>query len=329
MDTLGQVAIEGDYYQVNAFESFGMTGVQSARSPRKWGYINTQGEMLIEPQFDYIMGSPSYEQEIDFAYSSTTGYTVVNKTLRKAVMDSVGAYYYCPGFSQWIGIKKMNGKAGFIDKAGNVVVPFDFTDVDCFDNLGLAPAKNEKYWGFINTDGDFIKEPEYIFVHKFEDDDYAIVSPYLTTVGMINRQGEMVIPPDFYNFKTRNGIKAGWELLFAWGKNGAGYIDRSGAFVTQTHFLDKGYNFHDREYAAARDSSHYVGLINRQGEFVIPAQFDYLQFEGDSDILKYVIDRKTGYFSLDQQRYFVYPKDTLAQMIKTIQATRGPDWKGF
>ncbi len=329
INTKGQLVIDTDFVQITEFDRFDITAVQTQEG--KWGFINSKGEYVIPPELQSVMGFTRnrFEDEIELVQpNNKSGYAIVSRLTGKIIIDSLRACHKCPQFSDWLGVLKLNGKAGFIDKTGNVVVPFTFDDVDCFDSRGLAPAKKGKQWGFINKNGEFISKPDYVYLFGFKDDDFAIVSPFLTTVGMIDRTGKMVIPPKFYQFGTkRNSIRTDWELLLAQSKEGWGYIDRTGEYSIEPRFLEYSGEFHHRAYATARDSSFYFGIIDRSGNYIIEPMFDYLEFYQDADFLKYELGDKTGYFSLDQEHYHIYTKEAIEQLYRELLKERGLNWR--
>ena len=52
-------------------------------------------------------------------------------------------------FGEGVAYVNVNGKGGFIDKSGKVVVPLKYEDGRSFEE-GLAPVKLNGKWGFIS-----------------------------------------------------------------------------------------------------------------------------------------------------------------------------------
>ena len=70
----------------------------------------------------------------------------------------------------------------------------------------VAPfMNNEGKWGYINTDGDVVIECKYDSAYEFDQDGYAVVgmqtdsdaSEYYTIYGLVNTEGEEIIPLDY------------------------------------------------------------------------------------------------------------------------------------
>ena len=58
-------------------------------------------------------------------------------------------------------VSKQNGKYGFVDKDGNVVVDYIYDDVTNQNAFGYAGIKQDGKWGAINREGKVIQEPMY------------------------------------------------------------------------------------------------------------------------------------------------------------------------
>ena len=58
-------------------------------------------------------------------------------------------------------MKKENGKYGFVDKNGNVVVDYIYDDATEQNEYGFAAVKQNGLWGSINSEGKNVIEPKY------------------------------------------------------------------------------------------------------------------------------------------------------------------------
>ena len=57
--------------------------------------------------------------------------------------------------------KKKNGKYGFVDKQGNVVVDYQYDDATEQNDYGFAGIKKDGKWGSIDSKGTIVQEPTY------------------------------------------------------------------------------------------------------------------------------------------------------------------------
>lgn len=58
-------------------------------------------------------------------------------------------------------LRKQNGKYGFVDKDGNVVVDYQYDDATDQNDYGFAGVKKDGKWGLIDANGKLVQEPIY------------------------------------------------------------------------------------------------------------------------------------------------------------------------
>ena len=63
-------------------------------------------------------------------------------------------------------LSKKDGKYGFVDKDGNVVVEYNYDDATNQNTFGYAGVKKDGKWGVVDREGKVVQEPTY------ELDDY-------------------------------------------------------------------------------------------------------------------------------------------------------------
>lgn len=88
----------------------------------------------------------------------------------------------------------MNGKYGFIDKSGTLVIPYKYDLVSEFSE-GLAPVKLNEKWGLINKNGTEVAPCKYDdcippILSSFEGIVVRIGNKY----GVTDKNGKEVIP---------------------------------------------------------------------------------------------------------------------------------------
>jgi len=129
-------------------------GLARVKQNGKWGFINKQGQVIIQPAFDN-------------AFDFHNGYaTVIDKVANQVLMvDKKGKQYTYEQMkmindpcSLYVSCKSSTGKYGFMNRAGRVVIATDFDNVSIFSE-GLAAAKKNDKWGFIDSTGKWIIEP--------------------------------------------------------------------------------------------------------------------------------------------------------------------------
>jgi hypothetical protein len=180
-------------------------------------------------------------------------------------------------------VVKVNGKDGFIDDTGKLVIAAVFQKAYPFRD-GLAAVQRGQLWGFIDTKGRMVIEPQFIMVGFFSEGLARFRAKRFTDPwGYIDKTGKVVVKPQFDDAgRFRNGIA---RVGFQTAKSKAltmiadveiechyRYIDREGNFVQEpspTH------------YATGKpgelilfSSDGRAGYMDAKGKVVIEPQFE-------------------------------------------------------
>jgi len=147
-------------YKASGFEN----GLIPVRDGKKWGYMNTQGKIVI---------ALKYDNALDF----NNGYAIVELDRKFYVIDNQGnevlidipkvdaVKKFSEDLAPYVSSK---GLSGFINTAGIVVIPTQYDGVGYF-NSDLAWARTKKgLIGFINKKGEWVIEPQFTAVKNFD-----------------------------------------------------------------------------------------------------------------------------------------------------------------
>lgn len=169
------------------------SGLMGAKRNGKWGYMDIEGNWIIEPQWDFAAGfSEGFgfvsEKEVDF---------FVDKTGKQ-----LGNNKFSSGHSFSEGI------------------------------AGVSPIDSE-LWGYIDRKGEYIIKPQFIFVEPFSEGFAAVYTKRYSedkkygSGGYINHNGEFQIKLKNINqlLPFENG------LAFVRAKEKEGYINKKGEWV--------------------------------------------------------------------------------------------------
>lgn len=165
--------LSGIYQDASAFYN----GVAAVQTNGSWVLINSKGESVCNTHFDDI----KLQSSGDFCYdgvmiASVNGVYGIydergNKTsdFQSAEMD-----VYLGG---QIAYKDRNGKWGFIDRTGEIVIQPKYDGAKSFSS-GLAGVKTGESWGFINQDGTLVIDSVFADVDYFTSGGITVVSEY-------------------------------------------------------------------------------------------------------------------------------------------------------
>lgn len=221
---------------------------------------------------------------------------------------------------------KINGKFGYINNKGKIVIPPKFTYASSFSE-GLAVVDYDK---FIDTSGKVVMDffdgtTGSPVVFPFSEGMARMVGGCIVAIwGYIDKKGNRVIslPSDVMCYDFSESLARVERMR----SNKWGYINREGKFVIEPKFDDAG----DFSEGLARVSLGGImawpqgetgrimgnwGYINKKGEWVIPPQFDYaldfseglaaVGFGGILDKHKIFINSRKGY--INKKGKFVIP----------------------
>lgn len=264
------------------------SGTDEEKKRRRWGFINTRGE-LIAP-FEYSdcyyfrdgMAAVS-DQKLQEGWMKSQRYGFIDTTGKLVIpieYDIRGV-----GFSEGLVGVDIDGKTGFIDKAGEMVIEPKFNGASPFSE-GLSSAgierdtwdENDNYIhdprvGFIDKTGEFVIPPIFKYTHDFKDG-LACVEDSNDMCGMIDREGNWVVPPIYEEMLY---YSEGFAIVDSAGLKG--YIDRNGNPITGFIFDDA--NSFENGLAAVTLGGNYwhpkpytkLGYINTKGEYVWEPQY--------------------------------------------------------
>ncbi len=127
-------------------------------SANNWtlGKLNSRGDTIMEMKYrsfgypqDELMWFFTGER---YGLADTTGTILIEPTYEKL-------WYFA---DNELALAKLNNLFGFIDRHGNVKIPFQYQETSGFKH-GLAAVNINDKWGFINSSGELVIKP------KFED----------------------------------------------------------------------------------------------------------------------------------------------------------------
>lgn len=115
---------------------------------------------------------------------------------------------------------------GFIDKNDITVIPLMYNNVDEFHE-GLAAVKLNKKWGYIDKQGKVVIPFVYERVREFSEGLAAVEPVFTKGFGYINKKGELVIPVQFTSaYSFEDGV-----ALVSTATQSALHIDKAGKFL--------------------------------------------------------------------------------------------------
>jgi len=236
-------------------------GMVQVKLGDKWGYLNTEGELVIEAKYD----DASFFSQGFAIVKIGEGFLIIDKQGNETPV-TISGIKKLKHFSEDLAVfTSLNGKIGFINTKGEVVIDPQFLSTGYFIN-GVAWAKNEsKELGYINKTGEWVIDAKFMAGKNFDpisglarvkyNDQWA----YVTMSGDIKMIKDTDVWGDF-----NNGLAKGR-------KDGKlGFFDKTGAFVIEPKF--EGVRNFKNGFAAAKLNGKW-GMINAKGEWIIQPEY--------------------------------------------------------
>lgn len=221
--------------------------------------ITFENDIMLE----YIHGKLRRVMEDDGILLDDVGMTKVEK---------VGKDLYTVHFR--------DDKVGLLGKKGWLVQPMSEVEELKFGTEGLFPAKSKGAYGFVNSAGTWVIEPQYAETTMFSEK----IAAYKSSLnwGLINSSGELISDPTWEEIKP-------FQKGFAIAKANSKYflLNTFGAPVN-TEGFDNIYRTNDGYFII--EKSGKTGILDQEGTEIIPAEFEGLRRERKD----FIIAQKEG-----------------------------------
>ena len=152
----------------------------------KWGYINSKGDIVIEPQYEF-------ENDFSNEYALVANEEFVGYINKKG--KQVVNFIYDDGgdFIEGVATVTRGDSVALINKLGNIVLDFNFSEInDAKDGVVLAKRIEDGEYIYYSTLGEELFGGETFNYAETFKDSLAIVGDG-KLFGVINRRGELVV----------------------------------------------------------------------------------------------------------------------------------------
>lgn len=317
IDEFGNEVIQCQYDSVGDFSWFGNTlapvgkimgEAEDGTVLYEWGFIDKTGEIIIPYQFDGVgevsvsdnLAPVVKRENIDgtvaykWGFIDRTGalaipyeYTNFLHDYNSTVLDNENLIPVQKEFD-------INGETeyrwGFINEKNETVIEFLYDIVTPFSKEGLAAAEKDGLCGYINREGKVVIPFKFLTAGTSGKNGKAIVTDENNKEGIVDKNGEIVNflenQRDYTvfigDFFMENGLSRIWkeegETYYA------GLVDENGREIVSCECQDikdpdiNGYMTVSKKVG----NDILYGLMNSEGEMVIPLQYNYMSGFGDN-----------------------------------------------
>lgn len=252
----------------------------------KWGYVSADG-IVVPPLFD--LAGPFTNDGAVACIADQCGLLGKDGSFVSATWNRQSRPFpeiYSEGLAAAI----KDGKWGYIDRVGNVVISFHFKYAGQFEQGMARVSVGDKFF-FINDKGSRVT-PEFDGAFDFHEDLAAVEVG--KNVGYVRRDGTFALPP---LYQSASGIDFS-EGLAAIRVNGkVGFMDKVGSIVIQPKYDDV---FAFSDGLAPVEVSGKWGYVNKAGDVVVPIQYHIAHMFSEG-LASVEIGGKWGYIDTNGQ----------------------------
>lgn len=173
IDRNGDFAFGGKTFDWASSFSEGMALIADNK---KFGYINRNGEVVIQPQFDrgawFSQGLAAVKVGSKWGFIDKQGTMKIGPKYDDPVpqQQTLTRIYY-PHYwfeADLLAPVQLDDRVGYINSDGKTVIEFRFTAGMQFSE-GLAAVREASQWGFIDREGNWVIEPRFKFAVPFRN----------------------------------------------------------------------------------------------------------------------------------------------------------------
>jgi len=281
----GQTVFEMKAKSVSEF-SDGLAAVRiSEVINNKWvysyGFIDQKGTTVIPFQYDKIKGKGFVNGRAWVKKRGASCWTLIDKTGKELTAECYEKVGYLFDFNKGMMAVYKNGKMGFVNADGKLVVPCQYTGSTSFEEgLACIAKYDTDLYGFMNLEGEM--EIPFKFkqsgVSGFRKDGFSRAGSSSGTV-LIDKQGNIV-------FKTSKGNiqGSGFGLVRIFTKKdrtGWGAVNFNDEWVIDPLYDDLK-PFNEKGVSCAVKAG-LAGLIDTTGKVLVDFKYDYVYHDPVKD----------------------------------------------
>lgn len=220
---------------------------------RKWGFIDSTGKVVIEPQFNYVMGFIGQRAAFKASNGKWGFIDPTGKVVVEPEFDQVGL------FREGKAAVKVGHNWGFVDSSGKIVVEPQFYTVSYFSEQRAAITNNNLQSGFIDPQGILVVKPSFDSVASFSEG----LAEFRTKekAGYIDSNGKIVIElPDGVN--AIQDFSEGRAIVWQQNPGFQGLLYLIGETIQSINLSNR---FKNKSFA---------GVIDKQGREIVPIKWN-------------------------------------------------------
>ncbi|MEC3906090.1 WG repeat-containing protein [Tamlana sp. 2201CG12-4] len=262
IDSNGEYIIEPQFKKAKDFSENGLAPV---RKNKKWGYINTKGDWVIQPQFD---NAKVFINDLAWVANGKKEYFI--DVLGKMIIEPKPNTKYYDFNKEGVAIFKTKKLVGLINSNGEIITEPKYQVIKPFIN-GYAKIKLNNLWGIIDSNGKEYISPIYSEIGNYINK--VVQAREGNTFKIITNNKSIIIENASKIWDFRDGS----DLTMARVDKKVGYINTKGEWAIEPQF--KVARHFVNGIAPVYDGRRW-GYINTVGEYLIEPQYNDAEIFG-------------------------------------------------
>lgn len=206
--------------------------------------------------------------------------------------------------SNGLAIVELKGLKGIINEKGEEIVKPIYDDISIFSE-GIAKIKKLQFYGFIDENGKELFEPNFHEIEEFDEKGIAKIiryyrngKKYAKAVGYVNRKGELLLEPKYYDEIEQFPLNKQFFLIEPRGEKGTIVINDMKEIVLNGKYFIKPDN--DTVFIKDIKTSLY-GTLDKNLDFAIRPMYDALERIQDENFQEELIGiEKKNYYLVEK-----------------------------
>ena len=262
IDLEGKIVINPQFAYATAFRD-DIALVQTTGESGKWGYIDESGKFIINATYK---DATVFQEGLAWVVSDNTAPTAIDKKgeIKFTLKEAEEVRLFSEDLAAFSKVDSTNTLWGFVDKSGKQAINPQFYAVGNFKDGKCAVKNKEGKWGYIDKSGKIIISFQFDGASEFKNGKAVVRLD--DKDGVIDQDGKYIINPQF-KVAYSDGNKYLINLDDKWG-----WCDEEGKININPQFDDA--LFFAGSTLASIKSSDKWGYIDEEGKIMINPQFD-------------------------------------------------------
>ena len=260
----------------------------SAFKDDKWGVIDQNGEIVIEPSYQEMIIIPNPKIDVflctyDVNYETGEYKTKALNSENKEIFtqyENIEALENKDANNLWYEENilkiKQNDKFGAIDLEGKEILPLEYEEITPI--IGIKNAlkiKKDGKWGIAGNDGKIVIEPKYSEITNLGKDNISgyIVQDETRKYGIVDYSSNVVLECKYDKISNVYGN----DLYVVTENNKQKLVNKSGETVLETGFDEITEILKNKETGVIFKQNNKYGIMKTTGEIVLQPEYEELK----------------------------------------------------